>query len=88
MTQQTTANPQQESSMATRRDRTRPWLLMGVVGEKESWKDKTEDRSSFFSMAGLNLTEKLKVNLGVFVGTSAQSHYHYQRARILQPTSI
>ena len=36
----------------------------------ESWKDKTGDRSSFFSMAGLTLTEK--VNLGVFVGRSAQ----------------
>ena len=58
--------------MAIRRDRTRPWLLMGVVGEKESWKDRTEDRSSFFSMAGLDLTEKLEVNLGVFVGRSAQ----------------
>ena len=56
--------------MAIRRDRTRPWLLMGVVGEKESWKDKTGDRSSFFSLAGLTLTEKVK--LGVFVGRSAQ----------------
>lgn len=58
--------------MAIRRDRTRPWLLMGVVGEKESWKDKTGDRSSFFCMAGFTLTENLKVNLGVFVGRSAQ----------------
>lgn len=31
-----TANPQQDRSMATSRVRTLMWLLMGVVGEKES----------------------------------------------------
>lgn len=43
MTQQTTASPQQESSIAINKDRTLPWLLMGVVGEKESYKTKQRE---------------------------------------------
>lgn len=47
---QSTARPPQHNSMDTSRASTRTWLLMGVVGENDSWKKKDTDMGMFSNL--------------------------------------